>query len=281
LGCGQQTPVRQVPAREPAESSAAPAAPSPPVSAAVPARQVREAPCGTSSCDYRTEICCETDRGRLMTGCQKRLPPAEAAAFGQKCYGEFSADWLGIGCLSSQDCEAGTKCCAFGELTYCGASCEEHEACVPGQPETCHAGSRCEAAGYRSGGACFVASPSTACGKTRCGGDEAGCRYDWKKQRGECFALGPHRSWPESALSSLSDAIALMQCASPKDCAGERCCAGGPLPMTECSGQCMSGIDVCDTIADCPVFVGPPTGCDADPLGPPFLKTCRYAASEN
>jgi hypothetical protein len=47
--------------------------------------------------------------------------------------------------------------------------------------------------------------------------------------------------------------------------------------MTECAGECTSGIDVCDTVADCPVFVGPPVGCEAAPEGPPFLKTCRYA----
>jgi hypothetical protein len=42
----------------------------------------------------------------------------------------------------------------------------------------------------------------------------------------------------------------------------------------------MSGIDVCDTVSDCPHFIGPPVGCEADPDVLPFLKTCRYQATE-
>jgi hypothetical protein len=49
--------------------------------------------------------------------------------------------------------------------------------------------------------------------------------------------------------------------------------------MTECTGMCMSGIDVCETVRDCPVFLGPPTGCEAAPEGPAFLKTCSYRPS--
>jgi hypothetical protein len=139
-------------------------------------------------------------------------------------------------------------------------------------------GSRCAASSSRSGGSCVVASPGTACGTLRCGADKPGCRYDRKQRRGECVAVGDAGDWSESVMSSLDDHTALLRCASPKDCAGERCCTGGPLPMTACAGSCMSGIDVCDTIADCPEFLGPPTGCEADPAHPQFLKTCRYRA---
>jgi hypothetical protein len=112
----------------------------------------------------------------------------------------------------------------------------------------------------------------------RCSGDKPGCRWNRKKRRGECVAVSDTGAWPEGVMSSLDDHTALLRCASPKDCAGERCCTGGPLPMTYCGGSCMSGIDVCDTIADCPEFLGQPTGCDANPEHPPFLKTCRYRA---
>ena len=60
------------------------------------------------------------------------------------------ADWIGIDCLTSADCQAGLRCCAFAELTHCAAECEESEACVPGLTESCHAGSRCEASDSRS-----------------------------------------------------------------------------------------------------------------------------------
>jgi hypothetical protein len=121
-----------------------------------------------------------------------------------------------------------------------------------------------------------VGASGTACGDVRCSGKRAGCRYERSKRHGECVPLDQNGDWPESVMSSLGDDTALLRCASPKDCPGKRCCTGGPLPMTECTEECMSGIDVCDTVADCPVFIGAPTGCDADPAGPSFLKTCRY-----
>ena len=92
---------------------------------------------------------------------------------------------------------------------------------------------------------------------------------------GQCLALD-NGSWPSSVFEG-GDGFALLQCASPKDCGGERCCIGGPLAMTACAGSCTSGVDVCDSVADCPNFVGPPIGCEPDPDGPPFVKLCRYA----
>jgi hypothetical protein len=213
-----------------------------------------------------------------MSGCQKKVTAREAVERGQRCSEQFSADLIGIDCLDTRDCQSGLTCCSFGDqLTHCAMSCLEHEACAPDRADACHAGSRCEESDSRSGGVCVVASPSVTCGAERCSGKKAGCRYDWPKRRGECVSLDAGGAWPESVIVTLKEGIALFRCTSPKDCAGERCCAGGPLPMTECSGECTSGIDVCDTVADCPVFVGPPVGCEADADGPPFFKTCRYA----
>jgi hypothetical protein len=248
-----------------------------PSSTAAPApRNLR---CEVSSCDYARETCCESGPDRVMSGCQKKVTASETAERGQRCSEQFAADYIGIDCLDTKDCPSGLTCCAVGDqITHCATSCMEHEACSLHRADACHAGSRCEASDTRSGGICLVASPSVRCGAERCGGTTAGCRYDWSKQRGDCVALGAGGAWPESVFATLTSSTALLQCTSPKDCGGERCCAGGPMPMTECSGECTSGIDVCDTVRDCPVFVGPPVGCKADAEGPPFLKTCRYAA---
>jgi hypothetical protein len=208
-----------------------------------------------------------------MTGCVKKaLKPADK---GHKCYGEFAEDWIGIECLTSEDCPRGLRCCDAGSINHCSTECENHEVCVPGRAETCHAGSNCEKSGSRSGGDCVVASPGVKCGVTRCSGAKPACRYNQKKRRGECIALTADGGWPEG---SFEEGFTLMRCAGPADCAGERCC-GGPLPMTECTGMCVNGIDVCETVRDCPVFLGPPTGCEADPEGPAFLKTCQYQPS--
>lgn len=253
--------------------------PTPPASASVATRRhVSNAPCQPTSCDYRTETCCEAEINVSMTGCVKKSEKPNPPN-GQKCSGaEFTEDRIGIECLTSEDCGKGLRCCKSSELTHCAAECDEHEACVPNRAGTCHAGSKCEASSARSGGECVVAEPGVTCGKVRCSGEKAGCRYDRKKKRGECIALLPGGNWPDAPAPGTD--VALMRCTSPKDCAGERCCTGGPMPMTDCSGQCMSGIDVCETVNDCPDFIGPPTGCTAAPEGPPFLKTCQYGASK-
>ena len=216
-----------------------------------------------------------------MTGCvSKAKMPADR---GHTCYGDPNGDWVGIECLSTEHCAKGLTCCAFiNEMpaNHCSVECDEHEACVPGAKATCHAGSRCEPTeNTSSGGVCLVASPGTACGKLRCSGDKPACHYDKKRQRGECIALTPDGGWPDDR--PMSQDIAPLKCASPRDCGGERCCIGGPLGMTECTGSCTSGIDVCDTVKDCPDFVGPPTGCRPDPGGAPFVKTCVYDFKTN
>lgn len=116
--------------------------------------------------------------------------------------------------------------------------------------------------------------PGTFCGDRQCTGETPGCRFDRSKGASECLPLDGD-AWPEAAFTAGG---ALLRCASPKDCPGKACCTGGPLPMTECATDCMSGVDVCDTVEDCPYFVGPPTGCAAHPNNPPFLKTCQYEA---
>jgi hypothetical protein len=248
------------------------------VASGTPASAPRNIRCEVSSCDYASETCCESGPDRLMSGCQKKVTASEAAEREQRCSQQFSADYIGIDCLDTKDCQSGLTCCAFGDqITHCATSCVEHEACTPDRADACHAGSRCEPFGTRSGGVCLVASPGVRCGTERCGGSKAGCRYDSSKGRGDCVSVEADGGWSEGVIATLSSGVALLRCTSPKDCAGERCCAGGPLPMTECSGECTSGIDACDTVGDCPVFLGPPVGCEADPEGPPFLKTCRYA----
>lgn len=207
-----------------------------------------------------------------MSGCVSKAKRTGDSGF--KCYGELAKDWIGIECLTTLDCPEKHRCCATGEVNHCALECEDHEACVPGGPETCHAGSKCRPSDTRSGGDCVVASPGVKCGAVRCSGAKPACRYDSKKRRAECIALTEDGYFPESAFAEVA---ALLRCAAPSDCAGERCCTGGPLPMTECTGMCKSGIDVCETVRDCPDFVGPATGCAADPSGPPFLKTCEYA----
>lgn len=125
----------------------------------------------------------------------------------------------------------------------------------------------------------MVAAPSVVCDGQRCSGAKPACHWQRGVRRGECVAVGPTGGRTEEVTNQLSERSVLMECASPKDCAGERCCAAGPLPMTSCSGSCTSGIDVCDSIRDCPNFIGPPIGCEAEPDGPPFLKTCRYRSN--
>jgi hypothetical protein len=257
-----------------AVGSAAPDAAAPDAEA-VSARRVSTERCTPTSCDYRTEACCEADPNRMLSGCVKKSKMPNPDSNGHKCYGELGNDWIGIECLTTEDCPAGLSCCIAAEITHCAAECEEHEACVLERPTTCHAGSKCVASSSRSGGSCVVASPGARCGATRCSGAKPACRYDLKKRRGECIALTPEGNWPDGSMKAD---VALMQCGGPSDCAGERCCTGGPLVMTECSGMCMSGIDVCETVQDCPYFLGPPTGCTADAGGPAFLKTCDYAS---
>jgi hypothetical protein len=121
-----------------------------------------------------------------------------------------------------------------------------------------------------------VTNPSVECGGKRCSGDKPACRWRSDKRSAHCVA---ENAYPEEDETEVGHSP-YMECASPRDCAGERCCASGPVPMVACDGACTSGIDVCDTIADCPVFLGPPIGCAADPKGAPFLKTCRYAGGE-
>jgi hypothetical protein len=237
-------------------------------------------PCGPSSCDYARDTCCESEPQRLKSGCVSKtaMPDPGAGQKGHKCYGALANDWIGIECLSSADCPEGVRCCATeGDpgLNHCANECEAHEACVPTGPRTCHAGSTCSpSAASRSGGVCLVESPGVQCGKQRCGGKTPACHYDRKTRRADCISVPADGALPEDV--PLNEGSALLHCASPSDCASERCCTSGPLPITVCSGMCTSGIDVCSSLADCPEFLGPPIACKADPDGPPFLKTCRY-----
>jgi hypothetical protein len=225
----------------------------------------------------------------LVFACGSNTPrakPGEAVATSTAAANSVAAPQPAsteVECLNSEDCSEDLRCCAAEVagtgLNRCAVECEAAEACTPGHKKTCHREARCEPnSSTRSGGYCAVASPSVVCGAQRCSGNTPGCRYDRKTGKGECVALSPGGGWPDDPAHPMSADLALLRCASPDDCAGERCCTGGPLPMTQCTGMCMSGIDVCDTVQDCPHFIGPPTGCEADPEGPPFLKTCRYGA---
>ena len=185
-------------------------------------------------------------------------------------------------CRTSADCKAPARCCSngFQPVNRCTTSCDDHEACSPeSRANTCHAATSCvRNVDSHSGGVCRVAEPSVRCGDRRCTGDEPACYWPRATRRGECVAVGPEGGWTEELANRMSGTEMFLECASPADCAGERCCTNGPMPMTSCAGTCASGIDVCDTISDCPTFLGPATGCAADADGPPFLKTCRYDA---
>jgi hypothetical protein len=207
-------------------------------------------------------------------------PPSVAASAGQAPpkYTSNQPDE----CSSSLDCARPARCCSNGveAVNRCISDCQDHEACVPTASNSCHAGSRCQPdSSSHSGGACRVAAPSVDCGSQRCSGDRPACHWQRAARHGACVAVGPAGGWTEELAHGLSEGSVFLECSSPKDCAGERCCASGPMPVTACSGGCTSGIDVCDTVADCPNFLGPPTGCAADAEGPPFLKTCRYEAA--
>ena len=237
-------------------------------------------PCTPTSCNYENQACCESEPDRTERACVPKSAMPDPRGGSQRCYPMREQDWMGIECLSSAQCPTGLRCCNAGfepGITVCAAECQDREACVPDGSATCHPGSHCKPTpDTRSGGSCVVASPGVECGQRRCSGNAPACRYNRKTGRSKCLALNSDGSWPDDPAWPPSDDLLLLECASPKDCPGERCCIGGPLAMSLCTGSCTTGIDVCDTVEDCPAFVGPPVGCESDPEGPAFLKYCRY-----
>jgi hypothetical protein len=126
----------------------------------------------------------------------------------------------------------------------------------------------------------MAAAPSVACGATRCSGKKPGCCHSFSNHHEHCIAVTPGRDAPaDRDCDPGPDHFAIL-CRSRADCGGERCCTHGFYPVTACEGACATGIDVCATIADCPHFFGPPTGCSVDPDGLPSVKVCQYAFPE-
>lgn len=226
-------------------------------------------PCTPASCDYREEVCCEYDLSR-MTGCVRK--DAVESFETRTCHARGS-DRITVECGHSKDCPGGESCCINDSGTvHCAPECEASRVCQPGPSAACPPGARCEPTpASRSAGVCVEANPSVQCGNERCSGETPVCLFDNAGNTRECLAR--EDDWI-SRLEHVGSPF-LLNCASPRDCAGVRCCTGGPM-MTECRGMCTSGIDVCDTVADCPEFLGPPVGCEHDPYYPPFIKTCRY-----
>jgi hypothetical protein len=285
LGCSaQRTPVPEQitpPPRAAPQAGVSPSASAEPVStpSAVEKPEPVRPACDASSCNYKTETCCESVTERQMTGCvNKALAPPDKY---HRCYGPLAKDAIGIECLTSADCPSGQSCCGYpvdeSAVNHCAAKCDVAVACTPDQPGSCRAGFRCKPSSRsRSGGICVVKAPRTACGNQTCSGATPVCCYDMKTKSGKCIPPSPEGVPELDPACPLSGDTAILQCTTPADCGGEDCCAGGPFAVTSCGGErCMSGIQTCGKISDCPEFLGPPTGCRADP-DLAFLKICRY-----
>jgi hypothetical protein len=190
-----------------------------------------------------------------------------------------------VECRSTADCEKGLRCCTDPvgdtQASICQPDCDAHEACVPGSSASCSGALACQAVpGTRAGGECLAAAPSVACGGTRCSGSKPGCCLSLSNHRERCIAVTPGRDGPADRNCEPGPDNWVILCRSPADCGGERCCTHGFYPLIACEGACATGIDVCRTIADCPHFGGPPTGCAADPALP-SVKFCRYAFQQS
>jgi hypothetical protein len=190
-----------------------------------------------------------------------------------------------VECRSTADCEKGLLCCTdpIGDTqaSVCQPRCDAHEACVPGGSASCAGALACQAVpGTRAGGECLAAAPSVVCGGKRCSGSKPGCCHSLSKKSERCIAVTPGRDAPADGECDPGPDNFVILCRSPADCGGEHCCTHGDYPLTACESACTSGIDVCATIADCPHFGGPPTGCSADPDGLPSVRICRYAFPE-
>jgi hypothetical protein len=191
-----------------------------------------------------------------------------------------------VECRSTADCAKGLRCCTdpIGDTqaSICQPDCDAHEACVPGSSASCSGALACQAVpGTRAGGYCMAAAPSVACGGTRCSGKKPGCCHSLSNRREHCIAVTAGRDAPADRGCDPGPDNFVILCRSPADCGGEHCCTHGFYPITACEGACATGIDVCATIADCPYFGGPPTGCSVDPDGLPGVKICRYAFPES
>ena len=187
-----------------------------------------------------------------------------------------------VECRSTADCEKGLRCCTDPvgdtQASICQPDCDAHEACVPGNAASCSGALACQAVpGIRADGECLAAAPSVACGGTRCSGRKPGCCHSLSSHRERCIAVTPGRDAPVDRDCDPGPENFVLLCRSRADCGGEHCCTHGSDPVISCEGACATGIDVCATIADCPDFAGPPTGCAVDPDGLPWLKICRYA----
>lgn len=219
--------------------------PSPARAAANATLETEAVSCDATSCDYRTETCCESaGMGNRMTGCvSKTLAPSDN---GHRCYGPYTQDRIGIECLSSADCPNRQSCCAYPDVhlgpSHCAEQCEVSVACVPGDPAGCRAGFRCHAdRRSRSGGMCLVERPTTSCGGSVCTGATPGCCYDASTKQARCVAITAETHSDDDSGCARTEHTTLLQCTSPADCGGEHGCTAGGILDTSSSGMCMSG----------------------------------------
>lgn len=212
--------------------------------------------CGDGACDSTTDICCDG----ACVGAAMDCPPTLTADATQ----DANSNPVGaVHCDDAADCTGNEMCCVDwdasgpGEIYECVASCQLHEACIPGGV--------CKTPGFLcvtdptefSGAKCVSPGGTVECEGTTCQGDTPVC----------CAT--------DSSCGAYDSACNVpVECLDAGDCgAGMLCCGKVGSGSTYCAADCVDDVVLCTGANDCTGGNG--TCQDApDPL-PPTAQSCQ------